>query len=131
MSAPTRPYRIIEAPSILGLKPSGVETLPERLLGLLGPMLGLKRKGRFGLLFIEGREPLVRPADAVVLGFRDHEEQIEYASQPLPPPPLRQVAVRIRYNPHLDADGKAGKVLADVIAQGLGTCAPGPSLQLP
>jgi arginase len=28
-----RSYAIIEAPSILGLKPSGVETLPDALLG--------------------------------------------------------------------------------------------------
>ena len=181
-----RSYAIIEAPSILGLKPTGVEKLAERLLShglaerihgrraarletpaysperdsetltlnaraiaewtpkladaveavldrgefpvilggdcsiVLGPTLALKRRGHFGLLFIdghadfyqpevnpngeaasmdlafatghgpklltdiEGRGPLVRPEDAVVFGFRDAEEQAEYGSQPLP-----------------------------------------------
>lgn len=87
---------------------------------LLGSMLALRRRGRYGLLFIdghadffqpeaepngegasmdlawatghgpaavtdlEGRRPLVRSADTVVFGFRDHEDQREYASQPLP-----------------------------------------------
>jgi len=32
MNLTTRPYALIEAPSILGLKPTGVEGLPERLL---------------------------------------------------------------------------------------------------
>jgi arginase len=301
VTAPNKPYRIIEAPSILGLRPSGVQTLPQRLLGqerlaerlqasifaqlhtptyspnrdpetltlnagaiaqwsphladvfvkaldsgafpvilggdcsiILGPMLGLKRKGRFGLLFvdghadfyqpevnpngeaasmdlafvtghgpelltdIEGRGPLVRSTDAVVLGFRDGEEQIKYGSQPLPSDLLaidlesvrrlgiheaarkalnhlcrsdlegffihldadclddaimpavdyrlpgglapselltilqaaictgRAVGIEVTiYNPHLDTDGSSGKVLADVISQGLGTSAPG------
>lgn len=183
----SRAYAIIEAPSILGLKPTGVQRLPERLLGqglgeriharlagrieterygaqrdnetltlnanaiarytpklanlvekvlesgefpvilggdcsiVLGPTLALRRRGRFGLLFIdghadfyqpeanpngeaasmdlafvtgfgpslltdlEGRRPLVRPEDVVVFGYRDAEEQLEYGSQPLPP----------------------------------------------
>jgi arginase len=187
MPAPARRYAIIEAPSILGLKPSGVETLPEHLLryGLaerlharhaarlstppydferdaetgtlnaqaiaswsptlanaveevldarefplilggdcsivLGSTLALKRRGRYGLLFIdghadfyqpevnpngeaasmdlafatghgpalltnlEGRGPLVRDEDAFVFAFRDSDEQAEYGSQPLPP----------------------------------------------
>ena len=87
---------------------------------LLGSMLALKRRGRYGLLFIdgnadffqpeaaangegasmdlafvtgygpplltdlEGRGPLVRPEDAVAFGFRDHEDQAEFGSQPLP-----------------------------------------------
>jgi arginase len=181
-----RRYAILEAPSILGLKPSGVEKLPECLLShglaervsarragrletppysaerdpetltlnaaairgftpiladavgaiidagefplilggdcsiLLGPALALKRRGRYGLLFIdghadfyqpeanpngeaasmdlafatgygpdrltnfEGRAPLVREEDAVAFGFRDADEQAEYGSQPLP-----------------------------------------------
>jgi arginase len=38
----------------------------------------------------------------------------------------RAVGIEITiYNPHLDTDGSAGKVLADVISQGLGTSAPG------
>jgi len=87
---------------------------------VLGSMLALKRRGRFGLLFvdgnadffqpeaepngegasmdlawvtghgpalvtdIEGRGPLVRPADAVAFAYRDHEDQKAYGSQPLP-----------------------------------------------
>jgi arginase len=33
---------------------------------------------------IEGRRPLVRPEDAVAFAFRDHEDQAEFGSQPLP-----------------------------------------------
>lgn len=87
---------------------------------LLGSMLALRRRGRYGLLFIdghadffqpeaepkgegasmdlafatgfgprlltdlEGRRPLVRPEDVVVFGFRDHEDQATFGSQPLP-----------------------------------------------
>jgi len=87
---------------------------------LLGTMLGLRRRGRYGLLFIDGNAdffqpeaepkgegasmdlalvtgsgpplladldglgPLVRPEDAVAFGFRDHEDQREAGSQPLP-----------------------------------------------
>lgn len=87
---------------------------------LLGSMLALRRRGRYGLLFIdgnadfyqpeaepkgegasmdlafatgygpalltdlEGRRPLVRPGDAVAFGFRDHEDQARFGSQPLP-----------------------------------------------
>ena len=127
MPAPSRRYAIIEAPSILGLKPTGVETLPEQLLrwGLaerlharhaarltpppydferdpdtgtlnahaiaswspvladaveqvldakefpvilggdcsivLGSMLALKRRGRYGLLFIDGHADFYQP----------------------------------------------------------------------
>jgi arginase len=123
----SRPYRIIQAPSVLGLRPSGVERLPERLLqeGLatrlqaevvarldtppydpvrdpatqtlnaqsiadwtprladsvtavlreggfplilggdcsivLGPMLALRRMGRYGLLFIDGHADFYQP----------------------------------------------------------------------
>lgn len=183
----SRPYAIIEAPSVLGLKPTGVERLPAALLGhglaarlqarhagalttpaydperdpetltlnarsiagwsrelantveavivggefpvilggdcsiVLGSMLALRRRGRFGLLFIdghadfyqpevnpngeaasmdlafvtgygpklltdiEGRAPLVQSRDAVAFGFRDVAEQAQYRSQPLPP----------------------------------------------
>lgn len=88
---------------------------------LLGSMLALRRRGRFGLLFIdgnadffqpeaepngegasmdlawvtghgpdkltniEGRRPLVRDEDVVAFAFRDHEDQREFGSQPLPP----------------------------------------------
>jgi arginase len=88
---------------------------------LLGDMLALRRRGRYGLLFIdghadfynpeanpngqaasmdlalatgrgpalvtdiEGRRPLVRDEDVVVLGCRDADEQAEYGSQPLAP----------------------------------------------
>lgn len=87
---------------------------------LLGSMLALRRRGHYGLLFIdghadffqpeaepngegasmdlawatghgpvavtdlEGRRPLLRSADTVVFGFRDHEDQREYGGQPLP-----------------------------------------------
>jgi arginase len=179
-------YAITEAPSVLGLWPSGVERLPRTLLEeglaerlgarhagvaeplpfdptrdpgtgllnpgglvayaarladaieapleggefpivlggdcsiLLGTLLALRRKGRPGLLFmdgqadfyqpeaepkgeaasmdlalatgrgpapvtnIEGRRPLVRDEDVVVLGFRDAEDAAAHGSQPLP-----------------------------------------------
>jgi len=189
MAAPAAPFAVIEAPSILGLKPTGVDRLPaalhrhglvERLgarvaaslappiydsarppktgpntgtlnadgiarfslaladavgdvvaagerplvLGgdcsiLLGSLLAFRRRGRYGLLFVdghadfyqpeanpngeaasmdlafatgrgpaslanlEGRGPLVRDEDVVAFGFRDHDEQREYGSQPL------------------------------------------------
>jgi arginase len=87
---------------------------------VLGSMLALRRRGRYGLFFIdgnadffqpeaepkgegasmdlafvtgygpslltnlEGRCPLVRPDDAVAFAFRDHKDQAEYGSQPLP-----------------------------------------------
>jgi arginase len=87
---------------------------------VLGSMLALRRRGRYGLLFIdgnadffqpeaepngegasmdlalvtgygpslltdiEGRAPLVRPQDAVAFAYRDHKDQEEYGSQPLP-----------------------------------------------
>lgn len=87
---------------------------------LLGSMLAFRRRGRYGLLFIdgnadffqpeaepngegasmdlalvtgygpslltdiEGRGPLVRSEDVVAFAYRDHEDQAEYGSQPLP-----------------------------------------------
>ena len=87
---------------------------------VLGSALALKRRGRYGLLFIDGQadffqpeaepngeaasmdlalvtghgppllthfdgySPLIRPTDAVVFGYRDHEDQAEFGSQPLP-----------------------------------------------
>jgi arginase len=87
---------------------------------LLGSMLAFRRRGRYGLFFIdgnadffqpeaepngegasmdlafvtgygpslltdiEGRGPLVRPEDAVAFAYRDHKDQEEYASRPLP-----------------------------------------------
>jgi arginase len=87
---------------------------------VLGSMLAFRRRGRYGLFFIdgnadffqpeaepngegasmdlafvtghgpslltdiEGRGPLVRPEDAVAFGYRDHKDQEEYGSQPLP-----------------------------------------------
>ncbi len=176
-------FAILEAPSILGLQPTGVDGLPEALLTaglgtrlqarragrlepqspysaeldpetrmlnpraiadysraladalgrvldrgefpvvlggdcsiLLGDMLALHRRGRYGLMFvdghadfyhpeanpsgqaasmdlalatgrgpelvsnIEGRRPLVRDEDVVILGYRDAEEQASYGS---------------------------------------------------
>jgi arginase len=103
---------------------------------LLGSMLALKRRGRYGLLFIdgnadffqpeaepngegasmdlafatghgptlltniEGRGPLVRSDDVVALAYRDHKDQEEFGSQPLPKelkaldlPTLRKVGI--------------------------------------
>lgn len=87
---------------------------------LMGSALALKRRGRYGLLFIdgnadffqpeanpngeaasmdlafatghgpapladlEGRGPSIREDDAVAFGWRDHDDQAEYGSQPLP-----------------------------------------------
>lgn len=87
---------------------------------LLGTALALKRRGRYGLLFIDGQadffqpeaepqgeaasmdlalvtghgpallthfdgdSPLIRATDAVAFGYRDHEDQAEFGSQPLP-----------------------------------------------
>lgn len=87
---------------------------------LLGSMLAFRRRGRYGLFFIdgnadffqpeaepngegasmdlafvtgygpslltdiEGLNPLVRPQDAVAFAYRDHKDQEEYGSQPLP-----------------------------------------------
>lgn len=103
---------------------------------LLGPMLAFRRRGRYGLFFVdgnadffqpeaeprgegasmdlafatghgpalvtdlEGRRPLVRAEDTVAFGYRDHKDQAEYGSQPLPPdlkaydlPALRRIGV--------------------------------------
>ncbi|QQS13963.1 MAG: arginase family protein [Rhodospirillales bacterium] len=87
---------------------------------VLGSMLAFRRRGRYGLFFIDGNAdffqpeaepngegasmdlalvtgfgpshltdieglcPLVRPEDAVAFAYRDHEDQEEYGSQPLP-----------------------------------------------
>jgi arginase len=87
---------------------------------VLGSMLAFRRRGRYGLLFIDGHadffqpeaepkgegasmdlalvtgfgpslltdlenlRPIVRPVDVVAFGFRDHEDQRVYGSQPLP-----------------------------------------------
>ncbi|MBY5744905.1 arginase family protein [Rhizobium leguminosarum] len=87
---------------------------------LMGSMLAFRRRGRYGLFFIdgnadffqpeaephgegasmdlalvtgrgpslltdiEGRGPLVRSEDAVAFAYRDHKDQEEYGSQPLP-----------------------------------------------
>ncbi|MEV8554105.1 arginase family protein [Streptomyces glaucescens] len=182
-----RETAIVEAPSVLGLRPTGVEELPAALLDaglaaapgavragrvepppydprwdprtgvrnaaglaeyavrladavgavldrgrfplvlggdcsiLLGNLLALRRRGRYGLLFLdghtdfyqpsadpageaasmelalatgrgpglladlEGRGPLLRDEDAVVLGFRDAGESAAAGMQPLPP----------------------------------------------
>lgn len=112
---------------------------------LLGTMLALRRRGRYGLLFIdgnadffqpaaepngegasmdlawvtghgpalltdiEGRMPLVRPEDAAAFAFRDHDDQREYGSQPLPQalkvldlPALRAMGVEKAANEAVD-----------------------------
>lgn len=103
---------------------------------VLGSMLALRRRGRYGLLFIDGNAdffqpeaepngegasmdlafvtghgpavltqfegycPLVRDEDVVAFGFRDHEDQAEFGSQPLPAqlrtydlPAIRQMGI--------------------------------------
>lgn len=131
---------------------------------LLGSMLALRRRGRYGLLFIdgnadffqpeaepngegasmdlafatgygpapltdiEGRGPLVRPEDAVAFGYRDHADQAEYGSQPMPPelkvydlPALHEIGVEPAARAaiaHLTRDGLDGffvHVDADVL----------------
>jgi arginase len=88
---------------------------------VLGSMLACRRRGRYGLLFIdgnadffqpeaephgeaasmdlafvtghgpqlltdlEGLRPIVRARDVVAFAYRDHDDQKEYGSQPLPP----------------------------------------------
>jgi arginase len=88
---------------------------------LLGSALALRRRGRFGLLFVDGNAdffqpeanpngeaasmdlafatgrgpvrltdleglgPSIRAEDVVAFGWRDHADQAEYGSQPLPP----------------------------------------------
>lgn len=131
--APDPDTQILNAKAIAAWSPTladVVETVLSRdefpvVLGgdctiLLGPMLALRRRGRYGLLFIDGhadffqpeaepnhegasmelalatghgpplltdlerRKPLVRAEDAVAFAFRDHDDQREYGSQPLP-----------------------------------------------
>jgi arginase len=212
-----RRYAIVEAPSVLGLWPSGVERLAETLLqaglaekvgarragrvepppfvaerdlttGLLNPqgirafsgqladalgplldagetplvlggdcsillggLLALRRRGRPGLLFLdgqadfyqpeaepkgeaasmdlalatgrgpavvtdlEGRRPLVRDEDVVVLGHRDTEDAAAHGSQPLPPSieAIDLPAVR-----RLGAAAAAGRALAHLTRPG-------------
>ena len=200
---------------------------------LLGPTLALKRRGRYGVLFIDGHAdfyqpeadptgeaasmdlafatghgprlltdikgqgPLVREEDVFVFGYRDGEEQIRDGSQPLPVAiraldleavrrmgieaaateaveyvtrgnlagffihldadcldddimpaveyrlddglSLDELKTTLRialasgkavglevtiYNPDLDEDGSAGRMLADLLADALGTSAP-------
>lgn len=88
---------------------------------------------------IEGRGPLVRPEGTVTFAYRDHEDQKEFGSQPMPaklkvldlPTDELGAALRIAlasgkpvgieitiYNPHLDHDGSAGRGLVDVRAVG-------------
>ncbi len=229
-TGPAAPFAIIEAPSILGLKPTGVDQLPaalrrhgliERLdarvaatlaaspydaarppdtgtlnadgiarfslslagavsdvlavgdrpliLGgdcsiLLGSLLAFRRRGRYGLLFVDGHAdfyqpeanpngeaasmdlafatgrgpaalanldgagPLVRDEDVVAFGFRDHDEQRAYGSQRLPAailaidlPLVRRVGIEtavvqaMRRFARLDLDGVFVHVDADVL----------------
>jgi arginase len=224
------PFAIVDAPSVLGLKPTGVDRLPDALrrhglverlgareatrlapppyvtarpqdtgtlnadgiaqfsraladaigdvlaagerplvLGgdcsiLLGSLLAFRRRGRYGLLFVdghadfyqpeanpngeaasmdlafatgrgprmltdlEGRGPLVRDKDVVALGFRDHDEQRAYGSQPLPAgilaidlPAIRRLGIEpamaqaIRHLARPDLDGVFVHVDADVL----------------
>jgi arginase len=108
---------------------------------VLGSMLACRRRGRYGLLFIdgnadffqpeaephgegasmdlalvtghgpqlltdlEGLRPIVRPGDVVAFAYRDHDDQREYGSQPLPPelkaidlPAVRKLGVEVAAN---------------------------------
>jgi hypothetical protein len=110
-SAKHRSYAIIEAPSILGLKPTGVEKLPRRLLELgLARGIGARLAAQLETpAYQSTRDPatltlnaraiaqwsprladalevvLDRSEDVVAFGFRDVDEQRQYGSQPLPP----------------------------------------------
>ena len=118
---------------------------------VLGSMLALRRRGRYGLFFIdgnadffqpeaepngegasmdlafvtghgpallthiEGRSPLVRPEDTVAFAFRDHRDQAEYGSQPLPPellaydlPAVRRLGVESAARAALDHLTRSG-----------------------
>src|SRR5262245_60077562 len=99
-----RPYAIIEAPSVLGLKPTGVDRLARSLLANgLAERVNARYAGRveppayseanpngeaasMDLAFttgygpallsdLERRGPLVRLEDTVAFGFRDADEQ--------------------------------------------------------
>jgi arginase len=203
-------YAVVEAPSVLGLWPSGVEGLPDALLdrglagrlrarragrvptlpfvavrdeptGLLNPqairvfsgrladavggvlargefplvlggdcsillgcLLALRRSGHAGLLFmdgqadfyqpeaepkgeaasmdlalatgrgpavvtdLEGRGPLVRDEDVVVVGYRDRQDAARHGSQPLPP---SITAIDLDSLRDEGADGAAGRAI--------------------
>jgi arginase len=218
MQRPTAPFAVIEAPSVLGLKPTGVDQLPaavrrhgvvERLgarvaarltpppfdaarpgpaatlnadgiarfsvtladaigalldsgerplvLGgdcsiLLGSLLAFRRRGRYGLLFVdghadfyqpevnpngeaasmdlafatgrgpgaladlEGLRPLVRDEDVVAFGFRDHDEQRAYRSQPLAAGILAIDLPTIR---HLGIQAAAAQAMAHLAGRNL------------
>lgn len=213
-----RRYEIIPAPSILGLKPTGVDGLAGRLLAeglaesigaavgeridvpeydpqvdpvtrtlnpsaiaswsprladrveavldrdgfplilggdcsiLLGSMLAFRRRGRYGLLFIdghadfyqpaanpngeaasmelafatgrgpalltdlEGRRPLLRDQDTVVIGFRDGDEQASYGSQPLPE---RMLAFDLAAIRHMGIEQAGGAAIERLSAEAL------------
>ncbi|WP_188410788.1 arginase family protein [Agaricicola taiwanensis] len=118
---------------------------------LMGSMLAFRRRGRHGLLFIDGNAdffqpeaepngegasmdlawvtghgpellsnlqgqgPLVRAEDVVAFAYRDHKDQEEYGSQPLPPelraydlPRLRHMGVERAAREAVDHLSRAG-----------------------
>jgi len=118
---------------------------------VLGSMLALRRRGRYGLFFIdgnadffqpeaepngegasmdlalvtghgpalltdlEGRRPLVRAEDTVAFAFRDHEDQAQFGSQPLPAelmacdlPTIRRLGVEAAARAAIDHLTRAG-----------------------
>jgi arginase len=119
---------------------------------VLGSMLALRRRGRYGLLFIdgnadffqplaepngegasmdlafvtghgpalvtdlEGRRPIVRSDDAVAFGFRDHEDQRQFGSQPLPTELMAFDIHRVR---HLGAEPAARLAVEHLTRPGL------------
>jgi arginase len=131
---------------------------------LLGSLLGFRRRGRYGLLFVDGHAdfyqpdanpngeaasmdlafatgrgpaaladleglgPLVRDEDVVAFGFRDHDEQRAYGSQPLADsiaavdlPAIRRVGIEaaaaqaLRHLARPELDGVFVHVDADVL----------------
>ncbi len=118
---------------------------------LLGGALALRRRGRAGLLFLdghadfyqpsaeasgeaasmdlalatghgppavgdlEGRSPLVRAGDAVIVGFRDAEEQARDGCQPLP---SELLALDLRAVRAAGASAAAERVLAHLAREG-------------
>lgn len=119
---------------------------------VLGSMLALRRRGRYGLLFIdgnadffqpeaepngegasmdlafvtgygperltnlEGRGPLARAEDVVAFAYRDHEDQREFGSQPLP---AQLRAYDLHAVRHMGAERAAREAVDHLARQGL------------
>lgn len=101
-------YAVIEAPSVLGLFPSGVERLPEALLDAgLARALGARRAG--GMI-----PPPYDPQRDVNTGLLN-PEGLRAARRS-----GAMVGVEITiFNPALDPDGSIGRSLAACLIEGL------------